>query len=64
MAGLRTAFDVVASTIRFLSAGIQYVRRRRQTDAHRPKLPLNFIHAPYWGTEKLDIAISNMGGGR
>ncbi len=64
MASLRKAFGVVAATIRFLRAGIHYLRRRRQTDARRPKLRLDFIHPPYWGAEKLDFAISNTGGGK
>lgn len=64
MASVRKAFGVVAATIRFLLVGIQYVRRRRQTDTQRPKLQLEFIHPPYWGAEKLDFAISNSGGAK
>lgn len=64
MASVRKVFGVAAATVRLVLAGIRYVRRRRQTDEHRPKMRLDFIHPPYWGAETLDFSISNTGGGK
>lgn len=64
MAGLRKAFGVTATLIRFLLSCVRYVRRKRLTAERRPKLQLDFIHPPYWGAERLDFAISNTGGGK
>lgn len=63
MASLRRAYGALATTIRFLVAGVRYVRRRRMPVAKRPRLELDFIHPPYWGAETLNFAISNSGGG-
>ena len=63
MARMRFVFGILKAFVRAVIGANQYLRRRNMKDQQRPRLKLDFIHAPSWGAEQLAVGISNDGGG-